>query len=516
MAAAGIGALTMPLTSLREYIDYDGSAASLLTANRVDAAWLNAVDAALQGRMLNLQGVEAFASAATAADRSAAAQTALDAFSAAGGGIVLLGTGSFTITTIDIPSNVILAGAGIGRTVLVGTASTAQQRMIGFVSSTTGSGLIGVTLTGPTTGTTVVPLYIEASITACLFRDIAITGGVFSAILINIDCTDNVFENIDVSGTVLSAGLGASVWLFDGAVRNRFRGLRIRNVQGSGLALDASSASGDSPVSENTFEDIYIENANSVSGSASLMLQGASKNQFRGVRIKGGGAAAISCSTDQASGLGTVLGSDDNTFEGVSIEDPAGIVFYCLGSSRNRLRGKVYNPTRAAGGRPIRFEAITVNAVAFPAEYNIVELDMVTVNSYINPAEFVATATVEVRDNLIRYSKPFAVDFNAVSVAEAARVLRNIVDCGLLYGTATWNPGSIADAAQETTTVTVTGAVLGDVVDGVSFSLSLQNMTMTAYVSAADTVTVVLQNESGGAVDLASGTLRVAVRRYVN
>jgi hypothetical protein len=34
---------------------------------------------------------------------------------------------------------------------------------------------------------------------------------------------------------------------------------------------------------------------------------------------------------------------------------------------------------------------------------------------------------------------------------------------------------------------------------------------VTAYVSAADTVTVRLQNESGGAIDLASGTLRVRV-----
>lgn len=80
-----------------------------------------------------------------------------------------------------------------------------------------------------------------------------------------------------------------------------------------------------------------------------------------------------------------------------------------------------------------------------------------------------------------------------------------------LVGSATFNAANLADGAGETTTVTVTGAALGDFVTAVSHSLDLQGITVTAYVSAADTVSVRLQNESGGAVDLASGTLRVRV-----
>lgn len=82
---------------------------------------------------------------------------------------------------------------------------------------------------------------------------------------------------------------------------------------------------------------------------------------------------------------------------------------------------------------------------------------------------------------------------------------------GGLFGSATFNPANLADGAGETTTVTVTGAALGDFVVAVSFSLDLQGITLTAYVSAANTVAVRFQNESGGAVDLASGTLRVRV-----
>jgi hypothetical protein len=81
-----------------------------------------------------------------------------------------------------------------------------------------------------------------------------------------------------------------------------------------------------------------------------------------------------------------------------------------------------------------------------------------------------------------------------------------------IQGSATFNPSSLADGAGETTTVTVTGAALGDFVE-VSFSLDLAGITLTGYVSAANTVSVRFQNETGGVVDLGSGTLRARVRK---
>ena len=81
-------------------------------------------------------------------------------------------------------------------------------------------------------------------------------------------------------------------------------------------------------------------------------------------------------------------------------------------------------------------------------------------------------------------------------------------------GSATYDPASLVDGARATTTITVTGAALGDFVTGVSFSLDLQGVLLLAYVSAVDTVTVVFQNESGGTVDLASGTIRVMVASH--
>lgn len=82
----------------------------------------------------------------------------------------------------------------------------------------------------------------------------------------------------------------------------------------------------------------------------------------------------------------------------------------------------------------------------------------------------------------------------------------------LKQGSATFNPSNLVDGAGETTTVAVTGALLGDLAFA-SFSLDLQGITVTPYVSASDVVSVRFQNETGGTINLASGTLRAATLR---
>ena len=82
---------------------------------------------------------------------------------------------------------------------------------------------------------------------------------------------------------------------------------------------------------------------------------------------------------------------------------------------------------------------------------------------------------------------------------------------GMLEGSATWDPGSIGDGNEEAKEITVTGAALGDYVIATSFSLDVSDLQLTADVTAANTVTAVLSNSTGGAVDLDSGTVRVLV-----
>jgi hypothetical protein len=90
------------------------------------------------------------------------------------------------------------------------------------------------------------------------------------------------------------------------------------------------------------------------------------------------------------------------------------------------------------------------------------------------------------------------------------RALFQAIRTAFLFGSATFDAASLIDAAGATTTVTVTGAALGDFVM-VSHGVDLQGISVTAWVSAANTVSVRFQNESGGTLDLASTTLRAMV-----
>jgi hypothetical protein len=76
----------------------------------------------------------------------------------------------------------------------------------------------------------------------------------------------------------------------------------------------------------------------------------------------------------------------------------------------------------------------------------------------------------------------------------------------------TYNPASLVDGAGVTTSLAVEGAQVGDRVE-VTFSEPLQGILFTGWVSAAGTVSVRFQNETGGTIDLASGTIRAFVTR---
>ena len=73
----------------------------------------------------------------------------------------------------------------------------------------------------------------------------------------------------------------------------------------------------------------------------------------------------------------------------------------------------------------------------------------------------------------------------------------------VLRGQTIVDHASIADGAGITSTITVTGAALG-MHATVSCSVDLAGITLTAWVSSANTVSYRLQNESGGAVNLAN------------
>lgn len=98
-------------------------------------------------------------------------------------------------------------------------------------------------------------------------------------------------------------------------------------------------------------------------------------------------------------------------------------------------------------------------------------------------------------------------------VIDEINILRSDQVVGIT--TFAFDPANLADAAGASKIdITVTGAAFGDVVD-VAAPYSVQGITITGWIQAANTVGIRLQNETGGAINLANGTWGVAVRRPV-
>lgn len=82
----------------------------------------------------------------------------------------------------------------------------------------------------------------------------------------------------------------------------------------------------------------------------------------------------------------------------------------------------------------------------------------------------------------------------------------------LLTGSVAFDPPSLTNGSVSTATITVTGAAVGDKAIGSLSTLPHANgWLITAYVSQANTVLLTIQNQTGGTVDLASGTASALV-----
>jgi len=79
-----------------------------------------------------------------------------------------------------------------------------------------------------------------------------------------------------------------------------------------------------------------------------------------------------------------------------------------------------------------------------------------------------------------------------------------------MTASATWDPASILDGDEVAVDVTVPGAALGDFALA-SLGVDVADLQLDANVTAANTVTAVLSNSTGGAVNLGSSTLRIKV-----
>ncbi|MCC7427217.1 MAG: hypothetical protein IT557_09945 [Alphaproteobacteria bacterium] len=183
---------------------------------------------------------------------------------------------------------------------------------------------------------------------------------------------------------------------------------------------------------------------------------------------------------------------------------------------------RLFNATPAAGGRSgwVCLTAGTFGTLSSVTASTTNGSPTVTVNnaSALEPGQWIAIAGAVTAARIERISgTTLTLSANAtatVSSAATSFVAPVFAEWGdlVLQSAVTYNPPAIGSGGSVITTVTVTGAALGDYADA-SFSLDVGFVILSAHVTAANTVSVTFTNLGGTTADLASGTLRVRVRK---
>lgn len=105
--------------------------------------------------------------------------------------------------------------------------------------------------------------------------------------------------------------------------------------------------------------------------------------------------------------------------------------------------------------------------------------------------------------NGLRESAMRIYDFIAVQRQKLQTLFSQVAtELNFLYGELSYSAAAPANGTQALLTVAVSGAIPGYKVDTI-FDQDLGGLIMNSYVSANDTVTILLRNETGGAVNLA-------------
>jgi hypothetical protein len=219
-----------------------------------------------------------------------------------------------------------------------------------------------------------------------------------------------------------------------------------------------------------------------------------------------------------------------NTFNGNdtrALNLPYEIAADAIPTTGQWMQGTTIVKTQPVVGQPTGWKVTvsgtlgTLNAGATVVAADVTASNIVTVNSVtdmfvgcklniggtLRYVRAISGTTVYLNNSITSVLAGAAVAFSPPTIVALANLSEPY-----LSASATYDPPNLVDGAGTTTTVTVAGAVVGDYAVA-SFGLDLQGITLTVWVSATDTVSVRFQNESGGAVDLASGTLRVRVTK---
>lgn len=331
-----------------------------------------------------------------------------------------------------------------------------------------------------------------------------------------------------ITGCTISGNRYAGVHIYPGVKRVTLVGNTYRNnATNATMSKAAILCSG---IAGNEAEEIIVDGGKFECDGFAYAVYGAYTKNLTIKNARGRMISAPSSVVITSTCTGSRVTNNDFN-KTVSSSDPTAVVF----NNGDRYRfseaaavpavgsfnyGDVVLNRSPVGGGPDRWRCIqsgtfgTLNAGATTGSINSGE-NLLTVNSatglydgaWITIAGVTGAKQVRSIAGLVATLDSNA-DASVVAAAIAYRVAvmraEGIVDN---TGSKAYDPPSLASGASTTTTLALTGAALGDFVIP-SFSLDLQGLEMSAYVSTANVATVVFSNRTGGTLDIGSGTLR--------
>lgn len=464
---------------------------------------------------------------------------AINAVGAAGGGIVDLNAGTYEVSQgqVDIiVSNVWLRGQGWDATML---KNNNEKRIVsvGYITpvknvrvtsmylfSTGGGNSPGSEIDGRGM------LYFDASsavVTDCLAEDVKVEGSRLTGI--SISGSRNILshiwvKNVGEHGIYFTGNAGGAAAEGQKILNSHIESPGFRITGGTNAIKIAGGANGvqicnvtivmgttanGGILTENTSYHAQVGNVRVTLGAASqvafdirqtgfvgsnLIVDGG--NSFSGVFAVDFKSTAASSRIEQLKTLGTWIsepitirtGATDIVIDGgVIIAAPAGGFAVELNAS---TRPVIRNLSILGGPNGIRLGTST--------GARIIDNQVLTTTSKYDTSGPPTGYIIVDQDDFI----------SGLLIGTGTKITNHI------SGTTTWDPPSISNGTATSTTVTVPGAAVGDTV-AVGFSQAVPGKALlVGAVTATNTVTVTLFNNTGGALNLASGTLRADVWKH--
>lgn len=379
--------------------------------------------------------------------------------------------GSYTNTNGTSPQNGIDVEPDVG--VVFGNTDLLIQDV-----DVSGNANVGIVVTGPNTcpNTNVVIAGIRASLNA--------NGAIQIAQATGAEVRDCLIEN-----HVGSASLGV---VHIGDATGNASNVRLNNLNFVGLT-SAGSAAGALNVTSNAIGPIVLDNLkfNNVACQALILGQTA---DVRNVHVK-------SCTSTSAA---IAVNGARSVLRNVVCDTTTGTAVIVTGADVE-LDGVTSINYGASASAGIQFEAGSTNSVV----RNVTVLQTSAIPGGTFAIRFNGVSPLILRNV---HARCLGTDYTAANIFSflSGTAGANISDCvpDPYRATVVWNPGTIANGAQASTTVALTGLALGDLVFAAP-GVALGTITYSAQYESPSVARLTINNNSGAGVTPGSGTWTV-------